>query len=136
MFRPRRGRRTAEETLSQLPLADVIAYTDESATAGTENDGAGVILKRGREETKIKTAAGRFTSSYFAELHTHNEAAKYLEDITSSAAGPTSCVRICMFGFQIRAEASGGRARPTDGEAPRRDLGPPQESGPSGSGTG
>ena len=82
-----------------MPLAEVIAYTNESATAGTENDGAGVIWKRGREETRIETAAGRFTSSYFAELHAHNEAAKYLEDITSSADGsdqlhPNMYVRI------------------------------------------
>ena len=133
---PEERRRTAEETLSQLPLADVIAYTDESVTAGPENDGAGVIWKRGRKETRIKTAAGRLTSSYFAELRAHNEACKYLEEITSSAEGPTSCVRICMFGFPIRAKASGGRVRPTSGEAAGRDLGPPQESVPSGSGTG
>ena len=73
------------------------SYTDGSATAGTKNDGAGVIWKRGREETRIKTAAGRFTSSYFADLHAHNEAAKYLEVINYLLRGGSDQLRRNMY---------------------------------------
>ena len=77
---PEERRRAAEETLSQLPPADVTVFTDGSAAAGTENGGAGVVIwSGGREEARVKTAAGRFTTSYIAELHALNEACKYLE---------------------------------------------------------
>ena len=72
--------------MSQLPPADMTVLTDGSAKAGTEIGGAGAIIwSGGPEEMRNQTAAGRFTSSYVAELHALNGAAKDLEGAYSAA---------------------------------------------------
>ena len=111
---PEERRRAAEETLSQLPAADVTVFTDGSAKAGTENGGAGAIVwSGGREETRIQAAAGRYTSSYVAELHALNEAAKYLEG-AYPAAGPSLNIRICTDSQSALRRLSDGPAQQTE----------------------
>ena len=92
---PEERRRAAEETLSRLPRPDVVVFTDGSATAGTEDGGAGaVVWEEGRETTRIRAPAGKITSSYIAELHALNEALKYLED--RAPTDERQCtIRIC-----------------------------------------
>lgn len=74
MHDPRDGtaekRRIApEETLTQLPEADIV-LTDGSVIAGLENGGAGVVAWEGGEEVKrIRTRTEKYTSSFTAELH-------------------------------------------------------------------
>ena len=112
---PEERRRAAEETLSQLPPADVTAFTDGSAAAVTENGGAEVVIwSRGRKESRVKTAAGRFTTSYFAELHALNEACKYLEGIASPASDPIRCVRICSDSQSALRSLAEGPAQQTE----------------------
>lgn len=92
---PEERRRAAEETLAQLPDADVEAYTDGSATAGAEFGGAGaVVWMDGRETARLRVPAGRYTSSYTTELHALNEALKYIEQNLPLDAQP-KVIRIC-----------------------------------------
>ena len=62
-------RRKAEELLSNLPSTDCIVWSDGSTQRGYEIGGSGgvVVFRDGRKET-YKCAAGRFCSSYRAEL--------------------------------------------------------------------
>ena len=112
---PEEKRRAAEETLSQLPPADVTVFTDGSAAAGTENGGAGVVIwSGGREEARVQTAAGRFTTSYIAELHALNEACKYLEGITYPASDRIRGVRICSDSQSALRRLAEGPAQQTE----------------------
>ena len=92
---PDERRAAAEETLRQLPDPDIEIFTDGSATAGTENGGAGVVVWEGPAEVKrIRVPAGRHTSSYTTELHAINEALKYLQQREPVFATPKT-VRLC-----------------------------------------
>ena len=88
--------------MNQLPPAGVTVLTDGSLKAGTKNGGAGAIVwSGGREEMRNQTSAGRFTSSYVAELHALNEAAKYMEGAYSATG---TCAHPHLNGFSVRAE--------------------------------
>ncbi|KAF0311929.1 RNA-directed DNA polymerase from mobile element jockey [Amphibalanus amphitrite] len=93
---PAEQRRTAaEETLAGLPNPDVQAFTDGSATAGTERGGAGAVVYRsGREVKRIRAPAGRFTSSYTAELLALRETLKYIESILTDQ-DPALNIQLC-----------------------------------------
>ncbi|KAF0307743.1 ATP-dependent RNA helicase DDX51 [Amphibalanus amphitrite] len=93
---PAEQRRTAaEETLAGLPNPDVQAFTDGSATAGTERGGAGAVVYRsGREVKRIRAPAGRFTSSYTAELIALRETLKYIESILTDQ-DPALNIQLC-----------------------------------------
>ena len=92
---PEERRAAAEETLNQLPEADIEIYTDGSATAGAEDGGAGVVVWEGPEEVKrIRAPAGKYTSSYTTELHAINEALRYLEE-REPALATSKTVRLC-----------------------------------------
>ena len=70
----------AQETLRRLPPADATVYTDGSAERGQENGGGGaVVVREGREVKRLKVPAGRFTSSYRAELAALAEALSFLQ---------------------------------------------------------
>ena len=70
----------AQETLRRLPPADVTIYTDGSAARGRENGGGGaVVMREGREVKRLKVPAGRFTSSYRAELAALAEALSFFQ---------------------------------------------------------
>ena len=58
-------------------------------------------------------SGGRFTSSYVAELHALNEAAKYLEG-AYPAAGPSVNIRICTDSQSALRRLSDGHARQTE----------------------
>ncbi|XP_043194729.1 uncharacterized protein LOC122366479 [Amphibalanus amphitrite] len=88
-------RTAAEETLAGLPNPDVQAFTDGSATAGTERGGAGAVVYRsGREVKRIRAPAGRFTSSYTAELIALRETLKYIESILTDQ-DPALNIQLC-----------------------------------------
>ena len=90
---PEERRRAAEETLERLPAADIVVFTDGSATAGTDDGGAGAVVWEGdREVARIRTPAGRYTSSYIADLHALNEALQFLE---TRPLPPPATIRIC-----------------------------------------
>ncbi|XP_043241035.1 uncharacterized protein LOC122391303 [Amphibalanus amphitrite] len=93
---PAEQRRTAaEETLAGLPNPDVQAFTDGSATAGTGRGGAGAVVYRsGREVKRIRAPAGRFTSSYTAELLALRETLKYIESILTDQ-DPVLNIQLC-----------------------------------------
>ncbi|KAF0294597.1 Retrovirus-related Pol polyprotein from type-1 retrotransposable element R1 4 [Amphibalanus amphitrite] len=93
---PAEQRRTAaEETLAGLPNPDVQAFTDGSATAGTGRGGAGAVVYRsGREVKRIRAPAGRFTSSYTAELLALRETLKYIESILTDQ-DPALNIQLC-----------------------------------------
>jgi len=59
----------AKEAISQLmPNHDIIAYTDGSAQGGTTNGGAGVFFQKPAGRNNIRVAAGKYTSSFQAEM--------------------------------------------------------------------
>lgn len=74
----------AEATLDQLPTADVTVYTDGSATGGTEFGGGGAVILRGdHTATRIRVPAGRFTSSYRAEIAALDAALEFLQSVAA-----------------------------------------------------
>ncbi|XP_043220534.1 uncharacterized protein LOC122380949 [Amphibalanus amphitrite] len=88
-------RTAAEETIAGLPNPDVQAFTDGSASAGTERGGAGAVVYRsGREVKRIRAPAGRFTSSYTAELLALRETLKYIESILTDQE-PALSIQLC-----------------------------------------
>jgi ribonuclease HI len=66
-------RRAAEALLNNLPLPDVVAWTDGSAVGGTRRGGAGIVLQFGGQERSWNIAAGDHTSSFSAECHALSE---------------------------------------------------------------
>ena len=103
-----------QETLAELPPADCTAYTDGSATDGVENGGAGAVIYRGETELRrIRTAAGRWTSSYRAEMTALDSALAYLKD---DAVDPIPReVRICT-------DSQSALGRLKEGPAAQRDA--------------
>ena len=72
----------AQETLRRLPPADVTVFTDGSAASGLENGGGGAaVLREDREVKRLKVPAGRYTSSYRAELAALAEALSFLRSV-------------------------------------------------------
>ena len=107
-------RKAAEDTLQQLPPADIEIYTDGSATAGTENGGAGVVIWEGSGEAeKIKTPAGKFTSSYQTELHALNTALEHLERNLSRYTTP-KIIRLCSDSQSALLRLAEGHANQTE----------------------
>ena len=73
----------AQDTLRNLPPAEVTVFTDGSAASGLENGGGGAVVLRGSQETKsIRVPAGRYTSSYRAELSALAGALRFLRSVT------------------------------------------------------
>ena len=70
-------RRSAETALSDIPEADIEIWSDGSAHGGYELGGSGgvIVFPNGTRE-KYKTAAGRFCSSYRAEVTAIREGLK------------------------------------------------------------
>ena len=86
-------REAAEDTLGQLPPADIEGYTDGSTAAWIENGGSRVVMWEGpRAAKKTHAPAGKYTSSYQAELHALNTALEHLE---SSDPGYATSKIIC-----------------------------------------
>ena len=107
-------RKAAEETLARLPEPHIVAFTDGSAAAGTERGGAGaVICASGREVKRIRAPAGRFTSSYTAELHALQEASKHIEAMTANQDQPQR-IRICTDSQSALTRLREGPARQTE----------------------
>ena len=106
------------ETLAELPPADYTIYTDGSATEGAENGGAGVVIFRGETEIRrIRTPAGRWTSSYRAELTALDSA---LEFLLGTDADPVLAeVRICTDSQSALTRLREGPAAQTDALADR-----------------
>ena len=78
---PDKRLKAVQETLADLPPADYTVYTDGSATDGVENGGAGAVIYRGETELRrIRTPAGRWTSSYRAEMTALDSALAYLQE--------------------------------------------------------
>ena len=101
------------ETLAALPPADYTVYTDGSATEGVENGGAGVIIFRGNTELeRIRTPAGRWTSTYRAEMTALDTALHYLQ--TSAADPAPQEVRICSDSQSALRRLKYGPAAQTD----------------------
>ena len=70
----------AQETLRRLRPADVTVCTDSSAAKGQENGvGGTVVMREGMEVKRVDVPAGRFTSSYRAELAALAEALRILQ---------------------------------------------------------
>ena len=102
-----------QETLAQLPPADITIYTDGSATQGAENGGSGAVIFRGETELRrIQTPAGRWTSSYRAELTALDAALESLREIAADSA-PAE-VRICTDSQSALTRLKGGPAAQTD----------------------
>ena len=103
----------AQETLAGLPPADYIIYTDGSATDGVENGGAGAVVFRGATELeRIRTPAGRWTSSYRAELTALDSA---LAPLLRGAEGPAPReVRVCTDSQSALRRLAEGPAAQTD----------------------
>ena len=73
----------AQDTLRNLPPAEVTVFTDGSAASGLENQGGGAVVLRGSKETKrLRVPAGRYTSSYRAELSVLAGALRFLRSAT------------------------------------------------------
>ena len=84
----------AQDTLDVLPPADIVVYTDGSATGGTENGGGGAVVFRGDTELRrLRMPAGRYTSSYRAEMAALDTALEYLQTATDGSQ-PRE-IRIC-----------------------------------------
>ena len=72
----------AQDTLRNLPPAEVTVYTDGSAASGLENGGGGAVVLRGTQETKrLRVPAGRYTSSYRAEMSALAGALRFLRSV-------------------------------------------------------
>ena len=107
-------RKAAEDTLRQLPPADIEVYTDGSAAAGTENGGAGVVIWEGpREAKKIQTPAGKYTSSYQAELYALNTALNHLESSDPGYVG-SKTIRVCTDSQSALMRLAEGHANQTE----------------------
>ena len=68
------------DTLETLPPADVTIYTDGSATDGMLNGGGGAVIYRGAAEVaRLWMPAGKYTSSYRAEMAALDAALTHLQ---------------------------------------------------------
>ena len=109
---PDRRLAAAEETLAQLPPADVVAFTDGSATEGVENGGAGAVIFEGdAEPRRIRTPAGRWTSSFRAEMTALDSALRALQE---RAMGPPPVIRVCTDSRSALVRLRAGPAAQTD----------------------
>ena len=107
-----------QETLEAFPPADYTVYTDGSATGGVENGGAGAVIFRGETElVRIRTPAGRWTSSYRAEVTALDAALEFLQTAVTDTA-PRE-VRICTDSQSALRQLKSGPAAQTDGLADR-----------------
>jgi hypothetical protein len=75
--------RMARETLSNNEEFDLVVYTDGSAVEGNKDGGAGVVVTSGSVDypvvlDKVNVAAGRWCSSFQAELVGLKEAIRWL----------------------------------------------------------
>ena len=75
-----------ENLFEPLP-ADYTIFTDGHATDGVEDRGAGAVIFRGETKLRrIRTPAGRWTSSYRAEMTTLESALVFLQEAAADSA--------------------------------------------------
>ncbi|XP_012941251.1 uncharacterized protein LOC106012539 [Aplysia californica] len=80
----------AEATIRSLPLPDVEVWTDGSAEHGTEYGGSGILIKTGDTELDQRVPAGRYCSSYRAELVALDTALDMLVALHTAGSLPNS----------------------------------------------
>lgn len=56
-----------------------MAYTDGSATAGTEDGGGGAVVWENRQETRIRKPAGQLTVKLLSEADRSQRRLKFIE---------------------------------------------------------
>jgi ribonuclease HI len=96
---PDARKRAAERTLDGLQRADVTVWTDGSAEGGTRDGGSGALIvfnDQPRQDIELMCAAGRFTTSYRAELVALHLALTRLRGLAAEGAiGRGDRIRIC-----------------------------------------
>ena len=111
---PDKRLKAVQKTLAELPLTYYTIYTDGSATDREENGGAGAINYRGETELeKTRTPAGRWTSSYRAEMTAMDSVLAFLHDVVVDPA-PRE-VRLCT-------DSQSALGRLKEGPAAQRDA--------------
>ena len=78
------ARSLTEQTIAELPPADLHVYTDGSVEGGRGHGGAGIVVYPGDSDKEIATAnvgAGRMSISYTAELVAIREALPMVEEL-------------------------------------------------------
>jgi ribonuclease HI len=103
----------ARETLRLLPPADISVFTDGSADEGITNGGSGAVIydKDGVVQARLTLAAGKYCSSYRAELIAIELA---LDHLLSRRTSPAGEVRICSDSKSALERLSRGPHRQSD----------------------
>jgi ribonuclease HI len=108
-----RRKEVAERTLAGLPAPDVCVFTDGSAAAGVRNGGAGGFIVRGQRLVKqLAAPAGRFCSSYRAEMVAIRSSLAFL--LSRKLWIPGEEIRVCTDSQSALRRLAGGPSRQED----------------------